>query len=200
MSNLSSIGRFAFALSLATVPLLASDGNWNFGVGLTYASGLKDVKDFYAGAYSASTVTLSPVGAAFMSFYEWKNGFRFFEDVGPVMVAMGDVRFVDVPVGLSAGYVLLPSQDTSPYVRAGIRDHIASGDRVESSTPGAFAALGVDFARRSGMPWGIEAAIDTSLVKFKSSTQVWNPATDQEEDVFTKIKPNKLLLNVHLIF
>jgi hypothetical protein len=200
MVSLNTASRIALALSLATAPALAGDGHWNYGVGLTYASGLKDVKDFYEKEYNAYSVTISPVGLVFMPSYEWKNGFMICADLGPTMLAMGDISYTDVPVGLGAGFVFMPTQNISPYIRAGIRHHIANGDNVEESKTGAFAALGLEFSRKSSIHWGFEAAIDTSVVKFKSSDQIYNPVSGTYGDVFTDIKPNKFMLNVHVAF
>jgi hypothetical protein len=186
MLNLRTHLGLATALVLAAGPAFAGEG-WHFGIGLSHASGFADVKDYYEREYHATSITVSPVGAVFMPSYEWNNGLRVGGDLGPILAVMGDVSFVDVPVGLSVGYAFRPAQEVSPYVRGGIRYQIASGDQVNGSSPGAFAAAGIDFAQRKRFHWGLEAAVDTSTVTFKG--------TRTEE-----IKPNRFLVNVHFTF
>ena len=59
------------------------------------------------------------------------------------------------------GYNFLPYSRYSPYVRAGFIHHFASGDQYDSSTPGLFLAVGVDFTH-----FTLELATDQSKVEF----------------------------------
>ncbi|MGH8176620.1 MAG: hypothetical protein ACREV5_10205, partial [Steroidobacter sp.] len=59
------------------------------------------------------------------------------------------------------GYNFMRTADISPYVRAGLVHHFASGDYYSSSDPGIFAAAGLDFERFS-----LEVSVDTSEVEF----------------------------------
>jgi hypothetical protein len=192
----------ALALGVVALPASAADGRWNFSLGLAYVSGFSDVKDFYVREYSAEASSFVPVGLMFTPYYETKSGWRFCLDVGPVAAALGSVSFVDVPVGLSAGYRFRGGSRTWPYVRAGMRYHFAGGDNIDGSTPGVFAGLGLDFGRESGTRWGIELAVDTSDVKFQSTDWVYDPNTGHGTYVTTveRIKPGKLLLNAHVVF
>ena len=67
-------------------------------------------------------------------------------------------------VGASIGYNFAPNADVSPYVRAGVIHHIASGDYESSSNPGLLVAAGLDFQRLT-----IEVAFDDSDVEFEAA-------------------------------
>ena len=73
----------------------------------------------------------------------------------------GDVKHLEVPLSATMGYNFLPYSRYSPYVRAGFIHHFASGDQYDSSTPGLFLAVGVDFTH-----FTLELATDQSKVEF----------------------------------
>jgi len=191
--HLRTFSRLAVAIALATTPALAQDGRWKFSVGAAYVGGLTDITDYYEREHNVSASTVIPVGVMFTPYYEMKNGLRLGGDLGPITAVMGDVDFWDIPIGVSAGYAFLPSQDVSPYVRAGVRHHIASGTDVDGSTPGVLLAAGVDFSMIRRVRWGFEAAVDSASVDFVRTDALGFRHIET-------IKPHKFLVGVHVTF
>ena len=135
-------------------------------LGLSYATGVSDVADLYEDnlrlAGREATVDLKfPVGVAASFVYDWTTEWRTDIGVGPVFAIGGDVKHLEVPLSATIGYNFLPYSRYSPYVRAGLIHHFASGDQYESSTPGLFLAVGVDFTH-----FALELATDQSKVEF----------------------------------
>jgi len=137
---------------------------WRLGV--SYASGVSDVADLYEDnlrldGREANVDLKFPLGVAASFLYDWTTEWRTDVGVGPVFAIGGDVRHFEVPLSVTMGYQFLPYSQYSPYVRAGVIHHFASGDQYDSSTPGLFAAVGVDFTH-----FTLELATDQSKVKF----------------------------------
>jgi hypothetical protein len=137
---------------------------WRLGV--AYASGVSDVADLYEDnlrldGREANVDLKFPLGVAASFLYDWTTEWRTDVGVGPVFVIGGDVRHLEVPLSVTMGYQFLPYSQYSPYVRAGVIHHFASGDQYDSSTPGLFAAVGVDFTH-----FTLELATDQSKVTF----------------------------------
>jgi len=135
-------------------------------LGLSYASGVSDVPDLYEDnlrlAGREADVDLKfPVGVAASFLYDWTAEWRTDVGIGPVFAIGGDVKHLEVPLSATMGYNFLPYSRYSPYVRAGVIHHFASGDQYESSTPGPFLAVGVDFTH-----FTLELATDQSKVEF----------------------------------
>ena len=148
---------FAFAGSAQAV-------EWRLG--LSYASGVSDVADLYEDnlrldGREADVDLKFPVGVAASFVYDWTTEWRTDVGVGPIFAIGGDVRHLEVPFSATIGYQFLPHSRYSPYVRGGVIHHFASGDQYDSSTPGLFAAVGVDFTH-----FTLEIATDQSKVKF----------------------------------
>ncbi|HJY39681.1 MAG TPA: hypothetical protein VJ303_00545 [Steroidobacteraceae bacterium] len=148
---------FAFAGSAQAV-------EWRLG--LSYASGVSDVADLYEDnlrldGREADVDLKFPVGVAASFVYDWTTEWRTDVGVGPVFAIGGDVRHLEIPLSATIGYQFLPHSRYSPYVRGGVIHHFASGDQYDSSTPGLFAAVGVDFTH-----FTLELATDQSKVKF----------------------------------
>ena len=148
---------FAFAGSAQAV-------EWRLG--LSYASGVSDVADLYEDnlrldGREADVDLKFPVGVAASFVYDWTTEWRTDVGVGPVFAIGGDVRHLEIPLSATIGYQFLPHSRYSPYVRGGVIHHFASGDQYDSSTPGLFAAVGVDFTH-----FTLEIATDQSKVKF----------------------------------
>jgi hypothetical protein len=148
---------FAFAGSAQAV-------EWRLG--LSYASGVSDVADLYEDnlrldGREANVDLKFPVGVAASFVYDWTTEWRTDVGVGPVFAIGGDVRHLEIPLSATIGYQFLPHSRYSPYVRGGVIHHFASGDQYDSSTPGLFAAVGVDFTH-----FTLEIATDQSKVKF----------------------------------
>jgi hypothetical protein len=135
-------------------------------LGLSYASGVNDVPDLYEDnlrlAGREAEVDLQfPVGLAASFLYDWTAEWRTDVGVGPVFAIGGDVKHLEVPLSATIGYNFLPYSQYSPYVRGGFIHHFASGDQYDSSTPGLFLAVGVDFTH-----FALELATDQSEVEF----------------------------------
>jgi hypothetical protein len=151
------------ALSLAGTST-AHALEWHLGV--AYASDVENVADLYEEnlrieGFDAEVDLQFPLGVAVGVMYDWASGIRADGGLGPVFFIGGDVDHFEVPVSATVGYNFLRTADISPYVRAGIVYHFASGDYYESSSPGVFAAAGLDFERFS-----LELSVDSSEVKF----------------------------------
>jgi hypothetical protein len=137
-------------------------------VGVAYASGLGDVTDLHednlrAEGLEADVDLKIPLGIAAGVTYDWPSGARIDLTVGPTFFIGGDVSYFELPIGLTGGYSFARDADVSPYVRAGLVHHIASGDYEAGSTPGLLVAAGIDFTRLT-----IEIAADNSEVEFES--------------------------------
>jgi hypothetical protein len=135
-------------------------------LGLSYASGVDDVPDLYEDnlrlAGREADVDLQfPVGLAASFIYDWTTQWRTDVGLGPVFAIGGDVKHLEVPLSATIGYQFLPYSRHSPYVRGGVIHHFASGDQYDSSTPGLFLAVGVDFTH-----FTLELATDQSEVEF----------------------------------
>ena len=155
----------------------AAAAGWDFGVGVTYASGISDVADLYEDNYEAEnpgsevdTLTI-PVGVSFHSRYRGASGMSVNIGVGPAFIIFGDVDHAEIPLSASVGYAFSPSGDSSAYVRAGIVMHLVSGDYVEDSEAGTLLAVGVENGRNGGVNWGLEVSVDDSEVEFEDLTR-----------------------------
>jgi hypothetical protein len=134
---------------------------WHLGV--AYASDVENVADLYeenlrVEGFDAEVDLKFPLGVAAGVMYDWASGIRGDVGLGPMFFIGGDVDHFEIPVSATVG---MRTADISPYVRAGVVYHFASGDYYESSTPGVFAAAGLDFERFS-----VEVSVDASKVKF----------------------------------
>ena len=135
-------------------------------LGLSYASGVSDVADLYEDnlrldGREADVDLKFPLGIAASFLYDWTAQWRTDVGVGPVFAIGGDVKHLEVPLSATMGYNFVPYSRYSPYVRAGVIHHFASGDQYDSSTPGLLLAVGVDFTH-----FTLELATDQSKVKF----------------------------------
>jgi hypothetical protein len=174
-----------------------ADG-WNFPLAISYVSGFRDVGDRFednlrAGGNSVSDVSYWPVGLSASPYYQYDNGFGIGGSIGPLQIISADPYFyIDVPVGIDGRYTFNLAEATSPYVRLGVREHIASGDFVVGKTPGLFAAAGVEFLKKkeNRVHFGLELAYDGGIVKFE------NKRTNGTE----QIKPGGVMLSVYAIF
>ena len=71
-----------------------------------------------------------------------------------------------MPIALSYGFTFIPQASVSPYARIGFKYYIAGGDWLDKSSPGLFAAAGVEFLRKKAIAVGIEVGYDNAEVKF----------------------------------
>lgn len=154
------------AILLMAVSNIAHAVEWRLGV--AYASGLSDVTDLYEenlrlAGFDANVDLKFPVGVAAGLTYDWGTGVRADLGLGPLFLIGGDVEHLEVPLSVTVGYSFLRLSHASPYVRAGVVHHFVSGDLYSSSSPGLFAAAGVDFTH-----FTFEVSVDQSEVKFDS--------------------------------
>ena len=183
--------------------LCRAGGRWGFPVGLSYVSGLDNVVDFYEEQYPGLDEDWSvPVGLSFTPYYEFEHGSRIAFDLGPAAIIMiseeyyyggdywsdADDTYWDVPVGLTYGFTFLPQASVTPYARAGFKYHIADSDLVDSSSPGAFGAVGVEFLRHRMIGVSLEVGYDGSEVTMLGDRG--------EED----IKTGEVLVSLRAVF
>lgn len=166
------------AIVLMAVSNAAQAVEWRLGV--AYATGLGDVTDLYEenlrlAGFDANVDLKIPVGVAAGMTYDWESGLRADLGLGPVFLIGGDIEHFEMPLSITAGYAFRRLSHASPYVRAGVVHHFVSGDLYSSSTPGVFAAAGVDFTHFS-----FEVSIDQSEVEFDSLSCSAGPGTSCE--------------------
>ena len=154
----------AAALLLFAFAGAAQAMEWRLGI--SYASGVSDVADLYEDnlrldGREADVDLKFPLGVAASFVYDWTTEWRSDFGVGPIFAISGDVEHIEIPVSATIGYNFLPYSQYSPYVRGGLIHHFASGDQYDSSTPGLFLAVGVDFTH-----FALELATDQSEVEF----------------------------------
>jgi hypothetical protein len=164
-------------------------GGWRFLAGFTYMSGESAIGDYYQDRLDMDGSML-PVGLTFASYYEFARGARLGADLGPVSFMRVNSEFEswDVPLALSYGRKFMPKAAVSPYVRGGFKYHIVTGDRVKQSTPGIFAAAGIEFFRTKYFCLGLEAGYDGSEITLS------NAGADET------FKPGEVLIGLHVIF
>ncbi len=185
---------------------------WRFPVGLAYVSGLHDVSDLYEENLKANNYEISdspwewPVGIVFNPYYEFGSGFRIGTGLGPMayIVTIGadeNYSYFNLPVNANIGFTLFPKSSVAPYIRGGFMYNLASGDYVESSSPGLFGAVGIEFMRNRKVALGIEIAFDTSEVEFekhtRNSSSSWSSSTSVE---YVDIKPNDVMISIFAAF
>ncbi|HLS82662.1 MAG TPA: hypothetical protein VK025_14780 [Steroidobacter sp.] len=155
-------------LALGGVSLLAfasTAQGLEWRIGMAYASGVDEVADLYENnlrleGFEADVDLKLPIGLTAGVMYDWASGVRGDLGLGPAFFIGGDVDHFELPLSATVGYNFLRDADASPYVRAGVVYHFASGDYYSSSDPGLFAAVGLDFRRFS-----LEVSLDSSEVE-----------------------------------
>lgn len=159
------------AVILASPPAQALE--WRLG--LSYASGVKDIPDLYEdnlrnAGFDADVDLKFPIGVSVGATYDWESGLRADVGAGPAFFLEGDVDYFELPLTATMGYNFAKGADFAPYVRGGLAYHIGSGDFYESADPGLFAAAGLDFRRLT-----VEVAADTAKVKFERTCPASTP-------------------------
>ncbi len=163
---------YLIAFVLTFVATTAQADEWKIAVGGAYASGISDVADLYEENMEREQaadvdVILIPLGVAFKMHKQHDNGFRYGFGAGPMFIVAGDASHFEIPLSLGAGYTFAPNSTFSPYFQVGIVHHIASGDYVESSDPGAYASLGMEFSRDKTVSYALELFIDRSELELE---------------------------------
>ena len=151
-------------------------GEWRFPVGLTYISGMQDMVDYVEDEMDGDTDLFIPIGLSFTPYYEFAHGSRIGLDLGPGTIITfkeqygdsSDTLYWGVPVGLSYGFTFIPRASVSPYARIGFKYYIAGGDWLDKSSPGLFAAAGVEFLRKKAIGVGFEIGYDNAEVEFNN--------------------------------
>jgi hypothetical protein len=184
-----------FLMAILLISSSAKAADWRFPLGLTYVSGFEDVVDIYednleAEGYYIYSVDYWPVGISLHPYVQFDSGFGVGFDIGPLMFISGDREFFNIPIGLNLRFLFIPKANTSPYVRAGGRHHLASGDYVEGSTPGFFGGFGIEFLRDKRVNMGIEVAYDSSEIELERRR--YNTTED--------VKPSELMVSIFVIF
>lgn len=175
---------------------------WRLPVGISYISGFSDVMNFYEDAYGADSQVFIPIGLSFTPYYQFSHGSRLGGDLGPAGVVMitggdDDVTFWDVPIGLSYGFTFIPHASVSPYARVGVKYHIVGGDGVDSSTPGAFGAIGVELMRKKVIGIQAEIGYDASEVTFSSPSYSRASGWGTHEET---VKPGGFTVSIRAVF
>jgi len=168
----------ALAAALA-LEAWAGDPSFRIQLGLSYASGAPKVQDAMKYAVESATGArvekkfLWPVGLSVSPYLELSSGLGVGASVGPTMFMLTqnwlgpDYFSWILPLGADVRYTFLPHREVSPYVRAGFRYPVAGGDFIDSSTIGAFGAVGVEFLRQRKIALGLEGAYDSSQVRIR---------------------------------
>jgi hypothetical protein len=143
-----------------------------------------------AEGYLVTSTDYLPVGISFHPYVQFDNGFGVGASIGPTMIIYGDADFFDIPIGLDVRYTFVPTASISPYVRVGGRNHFASGDYVEGTTPGFFGGIGFEFLRDRSVSVGVEVSYDASEVELE------RVGYNDTED----FQPCELMVSVFVIF
>jgi hypothetical protein len=164
--------RFAAAVIVLSVfpTANARADDWHGGPGIAYVSKIDDVLDIYKDNLKnqGKSVDISkalPIGIGFDLYYQWDTGLRVGAGVGPYFRLSGDAKHFELPINGTVGYSFAQQSSVSPYVKAGVVHHFASGDFYESSDPGVLAAGGLDFVRHGSLRYTIELSVDESKIE-----------------------------------
>ena len=189
----------AVALASVITAYSAQAIDWRFPVGVGYSSGIAEVKDavkdYYRGqGFQVEDDYYVPVSVVFSPYAELTNGLGLGVSLGPpsflevTATSPGgennDTSYI-VPIGADIRYTFLRKGNVSPYLRAGVRYPIAGGEAIESSTVGAFGAVGAEFWRTKKVALGVELSYDSSEVKVIGGKNV---------------KPNEFFISVSAVF
>lgn len=133
---------FLAALLFVSSPAYA--GEFRIPVGITYVSNFDDVSDLFIEnlehlGYTVASSGSTSAGLSVQPYYQFESGLGAGVAIGPIMAIIAEsYSLYAVPVGLDARYTMFRSSPVSPYVRAGGRYIITSGDFVEGSNPGLY--------------------------------------------------------------
>jgi hypothetical protein len=185
----------AIVISAAIQNSAHAAGRFQFPIGLTYSKGAQDAMDkildlyeweweYKYGVDDIDTTRIQiPIGLSLCPYYEWdlgsQIGLGLGGNVGPTTFVFGILDYEDsyggsdldtrfsciIPVGMDVRCTFFNRKNASPYVRVGFRYPIAFGDNIESSRPGVFGAVGVEFWRTKAVGMGLEVGYDNSVVK-----------------------------------
>ncbi len=188
----------SYCLLLMSIMVLFFSNNapaadWRFPLGFTYSNSFKDVVDLHEDNVGVNSDWGWPVGLSFHPYVEFDNGVGFGIGIGPaqlISTSGTDGDFFNLPVNANLRYTFIRKADISPYIRGGVTYNIASGDFVEKSKIGPFGAVGVEFARRRPVGFGLEIGYDASKIEFE----------DKTNDSTKSIKPIGFMASIFVIF
>lgn len=159
--------RFFLCLIMAlTVAASASadSGDWRFAIGYAFLSQADEVKDsikhLSRGDGDGGAIYNTSLNLSFHPYYQFENGWRAGAGIGPLIIFLGDSRHLQVPLNVTVGYSFFKDCDFSPYCRAGVSYHAATGDYYRNSKPGWYGSLGMEFFNTRPAHMGFEAAWD----------------------------------------
>ncbi len=192
MKNIISVMVLWLLIMVCTFNV-ATAKEWRFPVGLTFVSGFSDIVDRIEDNMGfVETVDYLPIGLTFQPYLQFDNGFGVGIGFGPMMWITGDADLFNLPVNVNGRYTFKPKGTVSPYVRAGISTHLASGDYVESSKPGFFGAVGVEFLKDKMVSMGVEVGYDTSELEMEDTSFRGGGTED--------IQPLAFMINLFAVF
>jgi hypothetical protein len=196
LSNLLRLLPFAASLILAAPAHADEGGRFHSDIGLSFISGQQKITDALNADATAMGATFSskalPVGAEWYPYYLFDSGLGIGGSVGPIQLlsinsmggASGGTSFV-LPVGLDLRYHVLGLGSVTPYLRAGFRDPLTSGNNLKNGKAGLYGAVGMEVP---GAHFGFEVAFDQSKVDV-----VYGPYT-------TTVKPYQTTVSVFAHF
>lgn len=170
--GIAAAGVVSGAICVLTMVASVEAGEMRWPVGLSYVAGFTDVTDrFEKNLGGHTTVTATPVGINIQPYYEFDIGIRIGAGVGPLMMIFGDATFFDVPLNLHLGYALPLGKSAALYARGGVAYNLALGDYVQGSSPGLFAAGGVEFMRTRRVRLAIEAGVNNAEIELDANSR-----------------------------
>ncbi len=181
-------------LLLLPLPVQAHADDWLFSAGYSWLSGFYEIRSAYRqnarDAGRGDDIYPLSIGVFFQAHRRITDRLRAGAGAGPFMLLIDDANHVQIPASLSAKFLFFPDAAYSPYVRAGLSWHYASGDYVSKSRPGVLAGAGMELLRKKRLRLGLEAAYDGARVDIERP---------YPEDART-IRPGALTLSVFALF
>jgi hypothetical protein len=194
--------------TLLQLPLNAG-AKFHVAVGLSYTSGADEVLDAVEERYIMELgVPLDndfvwPVSLSVNPYVEFDFGLGIGGGIGPASFVIIEERFfggggfytedvifnVIVPMGLDARYTFFREGTVSPYVRAGFRYPLVSGDFLDNPQIGPFGAIGVEIWRNKVVGLGFEVAYDGSEIDVVGTSGYRKT-----------LKPNEFLISIFAVF
>jgi len=191
MTNRYNVLRFAALLTCLGLPLVARTGiipspaasntEYHFEFGLTYASGVENVINQMEKNFGFNRDNSSSIGLKLSAYAKMESGLGFGVGVGPcTYIEVRDdnhyyyhhndnvkTSYI-IPVFADVRYYFPRAGFLTPYVRAGVAYPISGGDFIGAGDPAPVVALGANVWEHRIVAIGIEAGYDASKVRVKS--------------------------------
>ncbi len=191
---------FILLVSQLAVVLFATNSaqaaGFRFPIGLTYAGNFNKVVNIYRdniswAGYTTAVDSYVPVSLSFQPYYQFDSGFAVGVGIGPIMAIMADpYYFYDFPVNIDVRYFLPVSDSFAPYIRAGARYHIASGDWVKEKSVGFMGGVGVEFLRNKRVGAGMEIGYDSAKIELEK----------KRTNTVEQVRPGGLMVSIFAVF